>query len=602
MIVDRRTVWVAPVLLALAGVVHTEGVGARMDHSLRWDGAASPATALPQDLDALPPAAAGARMSHTLSVAMNAELPVREARLTRAEREAAPARTEAVSALPSLSLQPEQGRFDLAVSNAPAARVFAQLGVGTPYNILVSPEVLGNVSVNLKNTTVPEALETMRDLFGYDFRITGNRVFIYPNTVQMRMFRVNYLPGRRQGASDLRVSSSSITQAGTGSGTGTGAANNTGGGGSSGPGGTSSGRVVDSSSVRMTSDTDFWREVQDSLVAMVGTKDGRSVTINAGAGVIVVRATPLELRHVADYLRAVQLTIERQVMLEAKIVEVQLTKSAQSGVNWSLFKGINSGGARAGLISAAPGLSLSRTGTLSNSNVTISPGNSVATESLGQGFYGLAVQAANFSALISFLETQGDVQVLSSPRIATLNNQKAVLKVGSDELFVTGVTSNTTTTSSGNTVASPTLTLQPFFSGISLDVTPQIDETGTVMLHVHPSVSVVSEKQKVIDLGSQGTFKLPLATSSINETDSIVRVRDGHIVAIGGLMTQGATADRSGVPGLSDVPVMGALFRQRASSENKHELVILIRPTIIEQDESGWDKRMPETPLLGSAR
>jgi MSHA biogenesis protein MshL len=484
-------------------------------------------------------------------------------------------------------------RFDLTVNNAPATQVFLQLGSGTAYNILVSPDLSGTITIGLKNTTVPEALDVLRELFGYDYRIAGNRVFVYPNTVQTRIFRINYLQGRRQGASDLRVSSSSITQAGTSSGSGS-SSSSTG----SGSGGTGS-RGSDTSSVRMTSDSDFWREVQESLVAMIGTQNGRSVTLNAGAGMVVVRATPAEQRHVADYLRAVQLTIERQVMLEAKIVEVSLTKDAQTGVNWSLFKGLN-GGARAGIVNAAPGVTLSRSGTLTSSDGTITAGESLVTESLGRGLYGLAVQAANFTALITFLETQGEVQVLSSPRIATLNNQKAVLKVGSDELFVTGLTNNTTT-SGNNTVNSPTLNLQPFFSGISLDVTPQIDETGTVMLHVHPAISVVTEKQKVIDLGEQGTFKLPLATSAINETDSIVRVHDGHIVAIGGLMTQGATLDRSGLPGLSEVPLMGALFRSRSSSSSKHELVILIKPTIISDDGAGWSNSEPTTSLISKS-
>lgn len=484
-------------------------------------------------------------------------------------------------------------RFDLTVNNAPAAQVFLQLGAGTAYNILVSPDLSGTITIGLKNTTVPEALDVLRELFGYDYRIMGNRVFVYPNTVQTRIFRVNYLQGRRQGASDLRVSSSSITSAGTPSnGSGSGSSSS----GSSGSGGSTAVRNADTSSVRMTSDSDFWREVQESLVAMIGTQNGRSVTLNAAAGMVVVRATPAEQRHVADFLRAVQLTIERQVMLEAKIVEVRLTKDAQTGVNWSLFKGLN-GGARAGLVNAAPGITLNRNGSLITSDGSITSGDSVVTESIGRGLYGLAVQAANFTALITFLETQGDVQVLSSPRIATLNNQKAVLKVGSDELFVTGLTNNTTTSGS-NTVNSPTLNLQPFFSGISLDVTPQIDETGTVMLHVHPSISVVTEKQKVIDLGEQGIFKLPLATSAINETDSIVRVHDGHIVAIGGLMTQGATLDRSGVPGLSDVPFLGGLFRQKSSSSSKHELVILIKPTIISEDGAGWSNSEPVTSLI----
>lgn len=473
-------------------------------------------------------------------------------------------------------------RFDLSVNNAPAAQVFLQLGVNTPYNILVSPEIAGNVTLSLKQTTVPEALETLRELFGYDFRMaSGNRVFVYPNTVQTRLYKINYLPGRRQGASDLRVSSSSIGQASGGSGTTTGT------GSTSGSSGSSVTRGQDTSSVRMTSDADFWREVQDALNNLVGKEAGRNVTLNPSAGVIVVRATPAELRHVADYLRAIQLTIERQVMLEAKIVEIRLSKGSETGVNWTAFRGINSGSTKVGGIGMAPGVSLTNTGALRDGNLTVTPGVSAAAEALGKGFYGLAFQSANFAALLSFLETQGDVKVLSSPRIATLNNQKAVLKVGSDELFVTGV--STTQTSTGSTTtSSPTLSLQPFFSGISLDVTPQIDDNGTVMLHVHPAISSVAEKEKVIDLGEMGSYRLPLAASSINETDSIVRVRDGQIVAIGGLMQQNSINDRSGVPGLSNIPGVGGLFRYQANSETKHELVILIKPTVISEDGQGW--------------
>nr|WP_286744442.1 pilus (MSHA type) biogenesis protein MshL [Aquabacterium sp. UBA2148] len=488
----------------------------------------------------------------------------------------APVAAPAPAASPARGFEP---RFDLSVHNAPAAQVFLQLGVNTPYNILVSPEIAGNVTLSLKQTTVPEALETLRELFGYDFRmVSGNRVFVYPNTVQTRLYKINYLPGRRVGASDLRVSSSSIGQASGGTSTGTGSTSTS---------GSTVTRGQDTSSVRMTSDTDFWREVQEALNNLVGKEAGRNVTLNPGAGVIVVRATPGELRQVADYLRAIQLTIERQVMLEAKIVEIRLSKGSETGVNWTAFRGINSGSTKVGGIGMAPGVTLTNTGSLKDSNLTVTPGVSAAAEALGKGFYGLAFQSANFAALLSFLETQGDVKVLSSPRIATLNNQKAVLKVGSDELFVTGV--STTQTSTGSTTtSSPTLSLQPFFSGISLDVTPQIDDTGTVMLHVHPAISSVAEKEKVIDLGEMGSYRLPLAASSINETDSIVRVRDGQIVAIGGLMQQNSINDRSGVPGLSGIPGVGGLFRYQSNSETKHELVILIKPTVISEDGQGW--------------
>ena len=195
--------------------------------------------------------------------------------------------------------------------------------------------------------------------------------------------------------------------------------------------------------------------------------------------------------------------------------------------------------------------------------------------------------------MISFLETQGDLSVLSSPRIATLNNQKAVLKVGTDEFFVTNVTTNTTTTGTTST-QSPTITVQPFFSGVALDVTPQIDENDVITLHIHPSVSDVKEITKDIDLGTAGQFRLPLASSDISETDTIVRVENGNIVAIGGLMKEVQTRNRRQVPGLGDVPLVGSLFGNSQRSTQKSELVILLKPTLI-KGSSTWQKDILDT-------
>jgi len=136
--------------------------------------------------------------------------------------------------------------------------------------------------------------------------------------------------------------------------------------------------------------------------------------------------------------------------------------------------------------------------------------------------------------------------------------------------------------------------VQPFFSGIALDVTPQIDENDNILLHIHPSVSSVTEKRKVIDLGSAGSFQLPLASSDINESDTVVRVQNNNIVAIGGLMKQQTITDRSQVPGAADSSLFGALFRQRTSTVVKTELVILLKPVIIHGDRN-WEKDLVET-------
>jgi MSHA biogenesis protein MshL len=470
-------------------------------------------------------------------------------------------------------------RFDLAVVNAPAAQVFMGIVGGTRYNMLVGPEVAGNLTINLKDVTVREALESIRELYGYEFAIAGNRIVIQPNTLQTRVFKVNYLASRRSGATELRVTSSAISGSAGAPPTPPPTA-----GAPPQPGGQPvSGSLT--SRVQTSTDADFWRDLQTALTTIVAG-EGRNVVVNSISGVVLVRGLPAELRAVEQYLRATQLTVERQVMLEAKIIEVHLFENFQNGINWASFHG-NNRRFSLGVAQPGSGLGPSGTGPLVTGDVAALPGlaGSVLASSLGNGFVGLAFQTANFAALLNFLETQGAVSVLSSPRIATLNNQKAVLKVGTDELFVTNVTATTTSTTAGSTTT-PSLTLQPYFSGISLDVTPQIDADGNIILHVHPAISSVTEKDKLIDLGTLGQFRLPLATSSVNETDSIVRVQDGNIVAIGGLMTHSQTSNRSGLPGTIAAPA-GALFGQRASALEKRELVILLKPTVI-RDDSSW--------------
>ncbi|MBB5204609.1 MSHA biogenesis protein MshL [Inhella inkyongensis] len=505
------------------------------------------------------------------------------------------------------SVLPQLDRFDIALVDAPAAQVFLQIAQGSPYQVLVGPEVNGKISLNLRQTTVIEALDAIKELYGYDYKLAGDKVYVYSNAVQTRIFRINYLPGRRQGESDTRVSTSALAVGGSNQGSG-GSGNNTGTGNSGSSGsGSSQLRSFESAQVRTTSDANFWSEVRESLTLLVGQGGGRSLVLNPSAGVIVVRAPGPELVQVEQYLQAIQVSIERQVMLEAKILEVSLSDDAKTGINWGAFGQVLNG-ARGGQLSIGvgqPGGLIRPGGSLTDgSNVVVTPGSTIDLNPLGRGFYGLAFQATNFAAMLNFLESQGDVHVLSSPRIATLNNQKALLKVGSDELYVTGISNNnsSTTNTNGSTSNSnvPTLQLTPFFSGIVLDVTPQIDPNGQVMLHVHPSISLVTEREKILNLGTLGNFRLPLATASINETDSIVRVGDGQIVAIGGLMTQELRDDRSGLPGLSGLPVVGNLFGQKSKVNRKRELVILIKPTVIPAD-GRWPAelsapKLPEPP------
>jgi MSHA biogenesis protein MshL len=371
--------------------------------------------------------------------------------------------------------------------------------------------------------------------------------------------------------------------------------------------GTGAGRALESSKVTTTSENDFWADIGAAVRAIIGAEGGRNVVMSPQSGVVVVRAFPAELRGVEDFLKAMQVVVERQVMLEAKIIEVQLSDSHQSGVNWAAFtQGSNSRFA-GGVLS--PGSTLTPDGALSaftarNADGSIAANSLLASNPAAPGIitagagapgslFGLAFQTGSFAALISFLETQGDLQVLSSPRIATLNNQKAVLKVGTDEFFVTNITTNTTSTGTTST-QSPTITVAPFFSGVALDVTPQIDQNNQIILHIHPSVSSVIEKTKNIDLGTSGNFRLPLASSSISESDTIVRVSDGNIVAIGGLMKEVQARDSGQVPVIGSAPVIGSLFGSKRRSVVKSELVILLKTTVIESDAS-WRQDILDT-------
>ena len=523
--------------------------------------------------------------------------------------------------MPSVGGRPVDPKFDLAVNNAPAAQVFMAIVSGTRYSMLIHPSVTGTISVNLKDVSVQEALDAVRELYGYEYKIDGTRIYIEPISIQTKIFNVNYLIGQRLGRSDVRVTSGSIQDApptGT-SGvatplTATGTPTTPGAQVTAPPVPSWGGVVVpipaitDGSRVMTQTRNDFWDELERTLRAIVGNEPGRSVTINAQAGVVVVRAMPGELRNVDNYLKAIRNSVQRQVVLEAKIIEVTLNNQFQTGINWAAFptSGISAGPVSPGTVlqrdnpGGTGGASLQAlgttvpTGTLGSRTLTNPSMQAYAGQTLenftipGTSLFGLALQSRNLAALLTFLETQGAVQVLSSPRIATINNQKAVLKVGTDQFFLTNISGSqttTTTTTTGTAVPSfPTITLRPFFSGVALDITPQIDEDSNIILHIHPSVSDVQTDNRQIDLGAAfgGQISLPVAKSNVSETDSIVKLQDGAVVAIGGLMKMDLENTRSGLPGAQDIPVIGGLFGSTNKTMVKKELVVLIKPTVVQ--------------------
>jgi MSHA biogenesis protein MshL len=487
--------------------------------------------------------------------------------LAHAEADPAAAPPPAVSdaLLPPLRLEPAPKgaaqRFDVSVTDMPVREFLLGLVADTDLNLALDPGLSGTITLTLKNVTIVEVLSALRDVYGYSYEKTGYGWHVHDAGLQTRIFAIDYPMVRRTGQSQTRVSSGQVSERVTDE---------------------DSDEVrqsedVSGSMISTASQSDFWVELEAGLWAILGKNDGRSVVSSPNSGIVVVRALPAELREVERFLGRAQASIGRQVILEAKILEVTLDDGFQSGINWALLLNDALIGQTGGGTAIADGVSeiAGNTGVLDPDNLAF-PSNT-DTSAFG-GVWSAAIDWNDFTAFIELIETQGSVRTLSSPRVVTTNNQKAVIKVGSDEFFVTDI--STTTVTSTTTTTTPDITLTPFFSGIALDVTPQISERGEIMLHIHPSISQVTDQTKTVSVGGVDQT-LPLALSTIREADSVVRAWSGQVIVLGGLMQDLASHDSAATPWLGRIPWLGALFRHQLDGTRRTELVILLRAVAV---------------------
>lgn len=465
----------------------------------------------------------------------------------------------------------EQGetvkRFRIKASAVDARAFFISLVKGTEFSAAIHPDVSGKITVNLSDVTLDEVLSVVSDMYGYDVQVVGKVIQVYPAGLRTVTIPVDYLQLKRTGRSLTSITTGTITNTDTNSSSDSDSSSST----------SSSSSSSGGTEIETTSESDFWPQLESAVAQLIGSGKGQSVVVTPQASVITVRAYPDEIRQVREFLGVSQQRMHRQVILEAKILEVTLSDGYQQGINWS--KAFSSNGTNYTIGQGSTDLG-------SNGSVPTLPGLDTIGNLLG-GQTNLVISSGSFDAVISFMATQGDLNVLSSPRVTASNNQKAVIKVGTDEYYVTDLSS--VVGSGDNSEPSPEVELTPFFSGISLDVTPQIDDQGNVLLHVHPAVIEVDEQVKEIGFGGN-SITLPLARSSIRESDSVIRAQDGDVVVIGGLMKSNTIDQVSKVPFLGDVPGLGHLFRNSSKLQQKTELVILLKPTVV--GVNTWQKEL----------
>ena len=462
-------------------------------------------------------------------------------------------------------------RFDFSVKDAmPVREFFSLLTEDTDYSVVVHPDVRGSISaLDLKNVTVEEVLDQVIEIYGYSITLDGSVYQIRPGGLQTRIFKLNYLNVSRSGSSTMQITASGISD---GSQSGNFGNNFNGQVGNvnpvtGGPGGFNNGNQNSQNTGRATiqteTETDYWKDLETVIRSIIGTgsgptlaslagADSRSVIVSPQTGMILVRAYPKELKEVGEFIEASQAALQRQVILEAKILEIELAEGFQSGINLQA---------------------------LGERKVSAAYGSGEIEQNIAGTPLSLNLNFTDFTGVIKLLESQGNVQVISSPRILTLNNQKAIFKVGQESYYLTAANTTAFGTQGTGNVVNSNSNLEPFFSGIALDVTPQISEAGDIILHIHPILSEVKEEVKrILD------NDFPLASSATRESDTIARVRNGEVIVISGLMQTRSRGSTSGIPGIDEIPVISRPLEQNERTTVKTELVILLRAIVDDKD------------------
>lgn len=429
-------------------------------------------------------------------------------------------------------------------------------------NIVVDPKVAGRVTVDLKGVTLEQVLDVVCGQLNLEYRREGNLIKVFKPALDTRIFYLDYITTVRKGKG--------LASGGIGGRSSTG---------TQGQGSVRAGSEQEStgySEVSTADESDLWKDIDKGLQS-IKSADG-TIIVHKTSNTVLVKDYPAQLRRIAQYLEMVTGSVQRQVLIEAQIIEVYLQDSFQAGIDW-------------GYIQSLPQMSNLSWGLASNGASpwvgypgSTNQGDSGSSGSSGQtqdipgawkvkpfgGIFriGGADQIVALNDIIEALSTQGDVNIISSPKISTLNNQPAIIKVAREDPYFQ--TTRQTVYGESNTT-----TEVNFISiGVVLAVTPQIGSDGTITLTIHPSVT-----DKVGEATSVQGDRVPIV--DVRETDTVVRVSDRQTILFAGLMQNKVTEDVIAVPLISQIPWLGYLFKHTSREVRKTELVVMLTPKIV---------------------
>ncbi len=454
-------------------------------------------------------------------------------------------------------------RYTVVVNDVPVKELLFALARDASLNIDVSSDIDGYVTLNAVEQTLPQILERISRQASLRYELNDNNLYIAPDAPYFRTYKIDYVNIAR----DTEGSISVATQVET---TGTVDVTSTSSGsGSSGTGNNSTTNVKSSSKHR------FWETLTANIKGILGNDVDDSVIINAESGVITVNASSAKHLEIQEFIDRVMLNVQRQVLIEATIVEVTLNDRFQSGIDWSALIGGNE------YLNLQQSLLSSASSVLSNTffSGTIQSDNSATPD---------------FRATLKLLKTFGDTKVLSSPKLMTLNNQTAVLKVVNNAVYFTIESQISQGQQGSSNLSSIESQVHTVPVGLVMSVTPQINENMAVTMNVRPTISRIIDQ--VIDPGPQliaatlansgtnvviPTINSQIPVIAVREMESILKVTSGQTAILGGLMQDNYQRDQNSVPGVDEVPIAGEAFKQKDFQNTKSELVIFLRPVVI---------------------